>query len=115
MPGTKAGGLKARATLIEKYGKDYYSKMGKIGGMRGHTGGFASNLALACVAGRKGGAISKRKGERINLDLYYNSIKDKYLGGESVKQLAREYGVSDGAMKRFLNQKKLLLPEYTNV
>ena len=60
MAGTKAGGLKAADTNKRKYGDDWYSKIGKIGGKNGHTGGFAANPELARVAGAKGGRISRR-------------------------------------------------------
>lgn len=60
MSGTKAGGLKARATNYERHGKDFYKKIGAKGGRNGHTGGFAANPALARIAGAKGGRISRR-------------------------------------------------------
>jgi len=60
MPGTKLGGMKAAATNKSKYGKDFYARIGKIGGQLGHTGGFASDRELAREAGRKGGRISRR-------------------------------------------------------
>lgn len=60
MPGTKAGAIKAARTNLLKHGKDFYHNIGKIGGHNGHTGGFAANLELAKIAGRKGGKISKR-------------------------------------------------------
>lgn len=60
MAGTKAGGLKAAATNKAKHGDDFYAKIGQKGGRNGHTGGFAANPALARVAGRKGGTISRR-------------------------------------------------------
>lgn len=59
MAGTKAGGAKAAATNKAKYGKDFYVKIGKIGGKNGNTGGFAANPALAREAGRKGGPAKK--------------------------------------------------------
>lgn len=62
MAGTKAGGLKAAQTNLERHGSDFYARIGAKGGSNGHTGGFASNPALARVAGRKGGRISTRKG-----------------------------------------------------
>ena len=58
--GTKLGGLKARETCLKRYGKDYFARIGAIGGRIGTTGGFASNPELAREAGRKGGRISKR-------------------------------------------------------
>ena len=60
MAGTKQGGLKAAATNREKYGKDFYAKIGQNGGRLGGTGGFAANPALAKIAGAKGGRISRR-------------------------------------------------------
>ena len=60
MAGTKAGGAKAAATNKAKYGKDFYSKIGKKGGQNGTTGGFAANPSLARIAGAKGGRISRR-------------------------------------------------------
>lgn len=60
MAGTKAGGQKAKATNLARYGSDYYAEIGRKGGANGHTGGFASNPELAKIAGAKGGKISKR-------------------------------------------------------
>ena len=60
MAGTKAGGLKAAATNIERHGKDFYKEVGRKGGIAGNTGGFAANPELAKIAGRKGGLISRR-------------------------------------------------------
>lgn len=34
MAGTKAGGLKARATNYQRYGKDHYRRIGAIGGRK---------------------------------------------------------------------------------
>lgn len=60
MPGTKVGGLKAAATNLEKYGKDFYRNIGRRGGQNDHTGGFFANRELAKIAGAKGGKISRR-------------------------------------------------------
>lgn len=60
MAGTKAGGLKTAATNKLKYGEDFYSKIGRIGGSNGTTGGFAANRELARIAGQKGGRKSRR-------------------------------------------------------
>jgi len=61
MPGTVDGGRKAAETNRKRHGKDFYAKIGAVGGQRGHTGGFAANRELARAAGRKGGLISRRK------------------------------------------------------
>ena len=58
MAGTKAGGMKAAATNKAKFGTDFYAKIGKKGGQRGHTGGFAANPQLARIAGARGGRVS---------------------------------------------------------
>lgn len=60
MAGTKLGGQKAAATNKLKYGKDFYGRIGKIGGKLGRTGGFYANRELARTAGQKGGKISRR-------------------------------------------------------
>ena len=57
---TKNGGIAAAKTNKAKYGSDFYSKIGSIGGKKGHTGGFAANRELARIAGAKGGRISRR-------------------------------------------------------
>lgn len=65
MAGTKAGGLKATATNIERHGKDFYKRIGRKGGEKGTTGGFAANPELAKIAGQKGGRISRRGKAKI--------------------------------------------------
>ena len=60
MAGTTEGGIKAAATVKAKFGTEFYSRIGRLGGKNGHTGGFAANPELAREAGRKGGRISKR-------------------------------------------------------
>lgn len=60
MAGTISGGAKARDTNRKKYGKDFYARIGAMGGKMGHTGGFYANRDLARKAGAKGGRISRR-------------------------------------------------------
>ena len=60
MAGTKAGGRKVATTNKEKYGDDFYKRIGAMGGKVGRTGGFFANRELAREAGRKGGTISRR-------------------------------------------------------
>jgi general stress protein YciG len=60
MAGTIAGGQKAASTNKTKYGKDFYARIGQMGGKIGRTGGFYANRELAREAGRKGGRISRR-------------------------------------------------------
>ena len=60
MPGTRIGGLKTAETNKQRYGHDYYIKLGAIGGKKSSGGGFAANPELAKIAGAKGGKISRR-------------------------------------------------------
>ena len=60
MAGTKAGGKAAAKTNKDKYGSDFYAKIGAKGGVLGKTGGFFANRELARQAGAKGGRISRR-------------------------------------------------------
>lgn len=60
MAGTKAGGIAAAKTNKQRYGADFYGKIGAKGGKLGRTGGFYANRELARIAGAKGGRISRR-------------------------------------------------------
>lgn len=95
MAGTIYGGKKAAQSNIERHGKDYYSRIGRKGGKRSTTGGFASQkvgkdgltgLERAKLAGAKGGRRSKRppatiqrlKDRILNDSRLYEAIKDIY-------------------------------------
>ena len=69
MSGTVSGGKKAAQKNKELHGKDFYKEIGRKGGKRSTTGGFASQklgkdgltgLERARLAGAKGGRKSKR-------------------------------------------------------
>ncbi len=69
MAGTRKGGQAAAARNLEKYGADFYARIGAMGGVKGRNGGFASKLVdkngmtgheRAVEWGRKGGQISRR-------------------------------------------------------
>ena len=72
MAGTKTGGQKLKATLLAKYGEDYWAKMGSLGGsVKNPRKGFGTDHRslkdkllghekLAIRAGRIGGRKSKR-------------------------------------------------------
>lgn len=60
MAGTKLGAAKARETMYKKHGKDFYKRIGALGGKHCGMKGFALNPELARKAGAKGGKISKR-------------------------------------------------------
>ena len=110
MAGNASGGLKAAKTNMERYGKNYYAEMGRKGGLKGHTGGFASSKELAREAGRKGGSVSHR-GESMQkkLDTMFDQfIRDKLAEGESIHSIAVKIGVADSTVKRFALRHKLI-------
>lgn len=62
MAGTKDGGKKAAKTNKELYGKDFYKRVGALGGAKKVKKGFAVNRELASKAGKIGGLLSRRSG-----------------------------------------------------
>jgi len=69
MAGTPKGGKAAAVRNIEKYGTDFYARIGAMGGRKGHNGGFASTIVgadgltgreRARIKGAEGGRISRR-------------------------------------------------------
>lgn len=72
MSGTKEGGIAAAKANKRKHGKDFYARIGAMGGKKGKTGGFAADVKCRCAlielphykrncAGKLGGLISRRK------------------------------------------------------
>lgn len=65
MAETRAGGLKARATNLERYGADFYSKIGQKGWSKRPYGWFCQyDTRQRSEYGRKGGYISRRTGTK---------------------------------------------------
>ena len=60
MAGNRVGGLKAGVTNKQKYGEDFYRRIGATGGKKSRGGGFAQDSDLARLAGRLGGLKSRR-------------------------------------------------------
>ena len=62
MAGNLKGGAQAAKTNKELYGEDFYSRIGKLGGKAPSKTpkGFAANKDFARIAGKLGGAKSKR-------------------------------------------------------
>ena len=60
MSGTREGGVTAGEKNKRLYGDDFYRRIGHLGGVNGHTGGF-TDRRLAARAGAIGGRISKRR------------------------------------------------------
>lgn len=63
MAGTTIGGKQAAQTNKERHGKDFYKRIGAVGGKKSKGGGFYANRELAREAGRKGG-LKSRKGKK---------------------------------------------------
>lgn len=63
MAGTREGGKAAAKKNKQKYGPDFYARIGRKGGQNGRTGGFAAGDAgreRARIYGAIGGRISRR-------------------------------------------------------
>ena len=61
MSGTVAGGMKAKESFYEKYGRDYFKNIGRKGGeVCNPYKGFGSSQERAKRAGSIGGKLSKR-------------------------------------------------------
>ena len=61
MSGTVAGGMKAKESCYEKYGRDYFKNIGRKGGeVCNPYKGFGSAQERAKRAGSIGGKLSKR-------------------------------------------------------
>lgn len=58
MVGTRAGWQKAQATILEKYGPNFYKEIGRKGGKKSSGGYFKGNPEVARLCGKKGGRIS---------------------------------------------------------
>lgn len=84
MAGTKAGAIKASATNRERYGQDFYRRIGQIGGRNGHTGGFASNPELARVAGRGEARLAAAAQPALSLEARTSPART--YAGASTKQ-----------------------------
>lgn len=72
MSQTHEGGLKAAKANTERYGADYYARIGALGGKRSTTGGYAKKAFCDCgiieaehtkpqCSGRLGGRVSRRE------------------------------------------------------
>lgn len=63
MSGTREGNAKVVITLKQKYGDDYFKRIGAVGGKKSIGGGFAAGeegRARARVYGAIGGKLGKR-------------------------------------------------------
>ena len=99
MTGTKAGGLKAAKTNLERYGADFYKIQSAKGGRNGHTGGFAANRELASLVGAKGGRISSRAEKKEPLEERRRREAERELSEKEIENLSfieRLFGAKHG-------------------
>lgn len=68
MSATKEGGRKAALTNKSKYGKDFYARIGSLGGKASGAGEFYGNSERARTAGKLGESLSSRKGVPMTLE-----------------------------------------------
>ena len=111
---TKAGKIateKWRKTMEERYGSvtEKMKEVGRIGGQNGYgpdyRGGFASNKALAIVAGAKGGRISRRKSAYHDIFEENNErIKELLLSGGRLIDLADELNVPYKSLLQYVKK-----------
>ncbi len=86
MVGTPAGGKKAAEKNKKHFGKDFYRRIGKIGGSAPKTkpSGFACDRARAANAAKKAGKVSKR-GYKLVKKGWKTYTYEKLSTGELVK------------------------------
>lgn len=89
MAGTKEGGIKAAKSNIEKYGKDFYSKIGARGGKAQVSKGFGANRELASRMGR---VKTGRKRIVLNEE-QVKTIRDLYNKGYHISRINKETGI----------------------
>ena len=116
MAGTMIGGKHAAETNKLRHGKDFYVKIGAMGGKKGHTGGFAANPELARYAGRLGGMKSKRgvkmsdKAWKLKGKLYYCRSRIKYFENR-LQTEANDFAIQHAELSLEHWQKQLKLVE----
>lgn len=114
MAGNKIGGIKAREANYKRHGKDFYKRIGAIGGQNGHTGGFAANPELARLAGAKGGKISKRGAQSVKaqkIEPQKEKIKKLYSSGYTVPQIAEKLNLPYSSLLKWVKEN---IPNYGN-
>lgn len=100
MSGTKIGGLKCAAVNLKR-DPDFYRKIGRLGGIAGNTGGFASSHELAVFAGAKGGRKSKR-GKSPKTIENIRRAKELREHGITVNNIAVAMQVTESTIYRWL-------------
>lgn len=102
MVGTQLGGRKASMTNRQKYGQDFYRRIGAKGGaVKTPTGGFAANRELARSAGAKGGRNSRRTAKVYDeaWARHYEEIRKLYKNDYSYAEIARKTQIPYSALR----------------
>ena len=60
MAQTKAGAIKLKKVMTDKYGADYYIKIGRMGGKAGTGHVYGHGKSDPIANGSKGGSLSRR-------------------------------------------------------
>lgn len=100
MPGTKAGGQKARDKNLAK-DPNFYKRIGSVGGANGNTGGFASTkVGKDGLTGREraqkvgvvGGKISRRGKSKKEIQEEAHVFTENFISryGKALKALAQK-------------------------
>lgn len=102
MAGNKEGGRKAAITNKARHGENFYRELGRAGGLKGHTGGFAHG-DNASKYGKTGGKVSRR-GRVIKPGDYLRPVESKMLlglGKNIVKKCVEMNYITDDEAKTF--------------
>lgn len=114
--GAEEATLKWRKTMQQKYGgaagvHKMMSRIGARGGRSGsgpdYKGGFASNPALAKLAGKKGGRMSKRGAKNETwgkLQNMHSELVKWVEEGKPCIQIAKETGVPVSAVYKYIRE-----------
>lgn len=65
MAGNEDSNRIAADTKKRIYGKDYYSRIGRLGGKKPRVRSYSSDHDLAVRSGRKGGQISRKPPRKV--------------------------------------------------
>ena len=110
--GAEEATLKWRKTMQQKYGgaagvHKMMSRIGARGGRNGHTGGFAANPALAKLAGKKGGRMSKRGAKNETwgkLQSMHSELVKWVEEGKPCIQIAKATGIPVSAVYKYIRE-----------
>lgn len=113
MSGTKAGSLKAVATINKRYGPGYWSRIGSTGGKVKGPKGFALDRELARTAGSIGGKRSKRGKRPVDAhsltdeaQIAMARLRTENPYKWTYRKLGKKFGLTGQRIHRILNGKR---------